>query len=287
MRGSFELGRRTLLATGLAAGGTLLGGASADELPWRLPPLKTVEVGGRSIAYYERGSGPPLVLLHGMSGSAAFEWGRVIGPLSARHRVIAPYQIGFGPSAQPDIAYDPPVFVDCLAGLIRALGMETATLVGESFGGWVAASYACAQAERTGAEVLPPIARLVIVDGPVGIRPTDRVHLDAESVNDPAVRAQIHAFFATQPNVDNSMVRTRATREASANMVASARLAKVRLPTLLMWGEQDQLLDVSLGRRLAAELPGASLAVVPDCGHIPSVERPATFLRELSRFEAD
>src|SRR5215831_419768 len=117
--------RRALTAGALAACmAPSARAAGADELPWALPPLKTIEVEGRRIAYFDQGSGPALVLVHGMSGSAAMEWGRVIGPLSKRMRVVAPYQIGFAPSDQPDLPYDAKTFVDSLGGLMAALGLK-------------------------------------------------------------------------------------------------------------------------------------------------------------------
>src|SRR5438876_10406044 len=74
--------------------------------PWRLPPDRYVQVLGHRLHYYDKGSGTVLLLVHGGSGSAGVEWGRVIDPLATSHRVIAVHQIGFAPSDQPEIAYD-------------------------------------------------------------------------------------------------------------------------------------------------------------------------------------
>jgi 2-hydroxy-6-oxonona-2,4-dienedioate hydrolase len=277
------LSRRTMMTSGLLAAGFGSVAAAASDLPWELPPLRTVQVGGQTLAYFETGSGPPLVLVHGMSGSAALEWGRVIGPLSKRHRVIAPYQIGFAPSGQPaDLAYDARTFVDSLGGLLRALHVRSPILVGESFGGWVVGQYAVAQA-AAGAD-LPKIKGLVIVDGAVGIGPADRVSPNAPSLNDPAVVAQVRTFFATQSRPDTTFVRPRAMPGISRDAVTAQALAAANLPTLIIWGEGDQLLPVSVGRNLAAAIPRARLAIIPNCGHIPSVEQPEAFLRHLIDF---
>src|ERR1700733_7253949 len=102
--------RRLVQLMGGAPALAAAGPAMAQALDWDLPELRTLQVNGEDIAYFEAGAGRPLVLAHGMSGSAAMEWGRVMRPLARRFRVIAPYQIGFAPSSQPDLAYDASIF---------------------------------------------------------------------------------------------------------------------------------------------------------------------------------
>ena len=276
--------RRALIAAGLAA---VAAPAFAEpaEFPWRLPPLRTEQAAGQTIAYYEQGAGPALVLVHGMSGSAAFEWGRVLPALARRFRVIAPYQIGFAPSAQPDISYDAAAFVDSMGALLTALGVRRASLVGESFGGWVVAQYARAEAERRGtARVLPRLGKLVIVDGAVGITAADRKSPEPPAVNDPAVSAEIRAFFAGHPPADTRSIRAKVVPHIQQNMIRPDQLPGRRLPTLVIWGDGDQIFPLPVGQRIAEGIPGAKLAVIKDCGHIPSVERPAAFVRALEAF---
>jgi len=88
---------------------------------WNLPPDRFVSVGGHRLHYFDQGSGPAIVLLHGFSGSAGLEWGRVSDALAVSHRVVAPHQLGFAPSDVPDLPYDTDTFIELLAGLIRAL----------------------------------------------------------------------------------------------------------------------------------------------------------------------
>jgi len=256
----------------------------APQYPWRLPPARSVAVNGKTISYFEQGRGPTLVLVHGMSGSAAFEWGRVIGPLSRRFRVIAPYQIGFAPSDQPDLPYDAATSVDYLGGFMAALDLANVTLVGESYGGWVVAHYAVAAGGRSaGRQQYPNISRLVIVDGAVHI--TAMPPKDGRPVNDPAVTTQATEFFKTQPKVDNSVVTQRVFGGPIFKQpVTPAELARLTVPTLVIWGEQDELLPLEQGRKIAAEIPGARLDIIPSCGHIPPVEKPDTFVRLLERF---
>jgi len=104
--------------------------AAALDLDWRMPPVREVDVLGHRIAYYERGEGPPLVLAHGFSGSAYFEWGRVFDLLAERHRVVAPQLVGFLPSEQPDIVYSTDAQLAHLSGFLEALKLTGCTLAG-------------------------------------------------------------------------------------------------------------------------------------------------------------
>lgn len=282
--------RRRLLQGATAAGaGVLAGQAHAADLDWDLPPLRSVTVNGHRLSYYELGKGPPLLLAHGMSGSAAFEWGRVIGPLSRRYRVVAPYQVGFSPSDQPDLPYDAATFVDHLGGMIEALGMERPVIAGESFGGWVVTQYALRQGGRTAwGSPLPPISRLVIVDGAVRVRPrppTSPPAKEPPSINDPSIGARAFARFSREFAADNSLAKGRVmngviVREA----VGPEALKRLRVPALLVWGDADQLIPLEDGRSFAAEIPGARLEVIGNCGHIPPVEQPAAFIRAIEGF---
>src|SRR5471030_599206 len=98
------------------------------DLDWRMPPPSEVDVLGHRIAYYEKGEGPPLVLAHGFSGSAYFEWGRVFDLLAENHRVVAPQLIGFLPSEQPDITYSTDAQLAYLSGFLEALDLAGCTL---------------------------------------------------------------------------------------------------------------------------------------------------------------
>jgi pimeloyl-ACP methyl ester carboxylesterase len=109
---------------------------------WRLPEPRAIQVLGHRIHYWDAGQGDPIVLVHGFSGSAVFEWGPVFEALALRHRVVALQVIGFAPSEQPEIAYTTEALVSHLGGFLRALGLENVTLLGESFGGWHVAAYA-------------------------------------------------------------------------------------------------------------------------------------------------
>ena len=268
--------RRAAITAGAAS--AIVASAHAEDLPWRLPESRRIKVHDQEIAYFEMGKGPPLVLVHGMSGSAAFEWGRVMTPLSRRFRVLAPYQIGFAPSDQPDLAYDAQTFVDYLGGFMSACHAEGATIVGESFGGWVVVQYALRQGGKSSwGQRLPRISHLAIVDGAVQVHPLPPKPPEA-SINSPEVGKLAGAFFATQPKVDNSKVTQGAGKHVFAQQLTDAELRSIKIPTMVIWGAGDQLLPVSDGRHIASQIPGAKAVIIENCGHIPSIEQPRAFL---------
>ena len=274
--------RRAAIAVGSAA--ALMGTARAEDLPWRLPKLRSVKVQGHQMAYYEMGDGPPLVLVHGASGSPALEWGRVMTPLSQKFRVIAPHLLGYGPSDQPDLPYDAATFTDYLGGFLHARDAGGATLIGESLGGWVAAQYAVRQGQKTAwRQALPAISHLVICDGAVQIHPGDGGGAQA-SVNNPDVAKLAHAFYLTQPAVDNSKVAQAVGPHVMAQQVSDTELKALKTPTLVIWGREDKLIPLDNGRHVAGQIPKARMAVIDNCGHIPSVEEPRAWLGALGGF---
>ena len=134
--------RALILGIAILAGATAVAAKRSPLMPEsRLPMKKTVPVFGQRIAYYDTGSGPVVVLVHGFASEARFDWGNVILPLARRHRVIALDQIGFGASEKPLIDYSIQTYVDFLGEFLRVLKVKEFTLVGESLGGWISALY--------------------------------------------------------------------------------------------------------------------------------------------------
>ena len=247
---------------------------------WVMPEPRDVAVDGHRIRYWEKGQGRPLVLVHGFSGSAIFEWGRVIDALSARHRVIALQVLGFAPSDQPDIIYSTNALVTSLGRFFSALGLSDIVLLGESFGGWLVGSYAV-RAARLG---LPPIARLVIVGGPVGKLEAPRP--DANGFVHQAVMDEVAGLFRHTPIVDNEAFKARIARDSGLRRgeLSLEDAATIAVPTLLLWGDRDALIPLTVADAALKAIPDARLTVFQDIGHIPSVECPAEFVAAVLDF---
>ncbi len=276
--------RAAIAALAAGAAGALIATAGAADLPWQLPALRRTRVHGRQIAYYEAGSGTPLVVVHGGSGSPALEVGRVFMPLSRKFRVLAPYMIGFGPSDQPDLPYDAATFVDYLGGFLKSVAAGNATLVGESLGGWVVGHYAVRQGRKTSwGQTLPPISHLVIVDGALQVHPGDGGGAQ-DTINNPEVGKLAHEFYMTLPKVDNTKVLGALGPRMLAQPVTDEQLKTLQTPTLVIWGREDKLLPLTSGRHFAAQIPGARIEIIDDCGHAPSMEQPRAYLAALGSF---
>jgi len=240
---------------------------------------RDITVLGHRIRYWDEGQGDPLVLVHGFSGSATYEWAPVFAPLARHRRVIALQVIGFAPSEQPDIVYSTDALVSHLGEFMRALKLENITLLGESFGGWHVAAYAT----RAAALGLPPIAKLVLVGGAICVKQAPPP--DASGFADPQWEIASAVFAGALPPSyeatrmailrDSGLARREPTRD---------ELAQISVPTLLLWGEKDALIPLECGQDAAALIPNAELVVLPDVGHIPSIEAADDFIRIVGAF---
>jgi pimeloyl-ACP methyl ester carboxylesterase len=239
---------------------------------------RLLDLDGCAVQILEGGLGPPLVFLHGGEGSAR-KLQSFLEPFARDFRVIAPLHPGFGASDLP-ARYDR---VDDLVfhylDVFDALGLEQIRLAGFSLGGWIAAALAVMQPRR--------FAKLALIDA-IGIKVDGVVlpnpfMLPAEKAlallyADAAIRAQ-----ALPQSPDEVLIKLR-EREVAARFTFQrlydpklrARLHRIAVPTLVLWGERDALLPLDYGRAYAAAIPGARFATL-DCGHVVPMERPAEF----------
>jgi len=269
----------------------------------KLPARHSVPVFGQKIVYYDIGSGPVIVLVHGFGSEARFDWGNVLLPLSQHHRVIAMDQIGFGASDKPFIDYTIQTYVDFLGEFLRTQNVHEFTLVGESLGGWISALYtieALAPA-NTGSGALPKPERLVLSDA-AGM---SAAHMTAQSMPIPIAGTLADArgvaiVFHDKSRVTDDFVREAWAMKMKANdgftersiwsnpriatEVVKERIGSISVPTLVVWGGNDELVPLEQGRAYAAGIPGAKLVIVPDCGHGPAIEKPREFLAAVVPF---
>jgi len=258
------------------------------------PADKTVAVFGQTIHYWDVGSGPVVVLVHGL-GSRKEDWLPVVAPLSQKYRVLVPDQIGFGHSDKPLLEYRIQTYVDFLDEFLRDLKVEKASLVGESLGGWISALYA---AEITGGAHLVPVEKLVLVDAaglhqdkPIpdlnpstlaGMRGLmEAVFYDTSWVTEDALRK----LFADKLSLhDGYTVRSILGNPAIALERLDSRMGEIHVPTLVVWGKQDNLLPIASGERYAAGIPGARIISFDKCGHVPPIEKAEEFVSAVTTF---
>lgn len=273
---------------------------------------RTVIVHGRTLNYVEAGSGPVLLLIHGMAGNAE-NWRSVVEPLARAHTVIAPDLPGHGESEPGGGDYSLGSLATGLRDLLVALGHDRATLVGHSLGGGIAMQFTYQFPELVerlilvssgglGPEVsmvlraaaLPgadlfisataaPGQRIGSVLnrglGVVGLRPSADVSEVARGYASLSDSGRRSAFLATL----RSVVGTGGQRVAAGDRLYLAE----SLPILIVWGSRDPIIPVSHGEAAHASLAGSRLEVFDGVGHLPQLEAPGQFTLVLERFLAE
>jgi branched-chain amino acid transport system permease protein len=248
---------------------------------------KTVQVLGKQVYYVENGTGLPVVLVHGNTGSSAW-WSQVMD--LPGYRVIALDLPNFGRSEALEVA-DIDVYADHLAAFIAALKLEAPVVVGHSLGGGVVMSLAARN---------PKIAKaIVLIDSasPSGLV-TPEAHypyIEMFKTNRDLLR---QGLAAVTPSMKNDELLDRLTDDAmkmaplafAGNARALERFNYVgragtfKNPVLVIWGARDSIITEAMARETAAAYEGATLKIVDSVGHSVMVEDPATFRRILSGF---
>jgi len=271
-------------------------------------PIHTVEVNGERVAYLDVGQGRPVILIHGFGGSM-WQWEHQQQPLSAEFRLITPDLIGSGLSTKPEIEYRPEQMLEYFIGFMDALRIRQATLVGNSMGAGLAIGMALTYPDR--------VAQLVLIDGlPANVRerltsPSIKRALDTaapswlasfgnwlfggvmiesvlkEIVHDPALLTPAVIERSNRnrqrPGVIPPLMTVRGTLPLWESGFAK-RIGDIRHPTLILWGEEDQVFPLPAGEELHRSIKGSALIRIPNAGHIPQWERPDLTNRAMIEF---
>ena len=253
-----------------------------------LPQEKTAVVFGQNIHYFEAGQGPAVFLLHGIGGAKEL-WMGNIGALAAGYHVYAIDQIGFGHSDKPFLDYKIATFVDFLYAFMQTQNIGKAAVVGNSFGGWIALDFAIQHpgmveklvlVDSAGLAWLQPLAEM----NPSALAATrtliESVFYDKKMISDDAVRQVFTDRM--RDNVGYTIQRTVAG--FATPQFEDAKLAAIHVPTLVMWGRQDELIPLASGEKLRDGISGAKLVVFDQCGHVPQIEKSDEFNRALLEF---
>ncbi|HLZ08887.1 MAG TPA: alpha/beta hydrolase [Chloroflexota bacterium] len=256
--------------------------------------LSTVSVHGDrfQIEVLTGGQGRPIVYLHDeYLPPAASAW---LDDLATRARVIAPRHPGFGGSTGLEHLDDLLDLVVYYLDFLDTMDLRTVDVIGESFGGMIAAEVASLAPER--------VRRLVLV-GSIGL------WLDATPAPDPFAwpAADLHTLAWANPDGDAARTflpdlgsddeKRRSTLERIQSLSAAAkfiwpipdkglrkRIHRLRAPTLLLWGSEDRLVPIAYGQEFNKLIPGSQLVAVSGAGHFPLLENPADALGILRKF---
>ena len=248
-----------------------------------------MSVAGVDLEIVRRGAGRPVLLLHGFAPVAPDA--PFIAGLAAHAEVIAPTHPGFGASTRPpdfDTVYD---LVHLYVALLERLPHERLTVMGLSFGGWLAAELAVACPRRRD--------KLILGDA-VGIKVSDRETPDILDVFNTApadVRRRSWHDPKSAPDFDEmsdealvAYARNRDTLCLYAwhpylyNPSLARWLPTIDVPTLVLWGASDGIVTPAYGRAYAGLIPGARFDVVEAAGHHPEIEQPDRFVERVLAF---
>jgi pimeloyl-ACP methyl ester carboxylesterase len=250
--------------------------------------LSVEGIGPVEVTVSEGGDGHPFLLLHGGAGPLSVSAFADLLTTTRHARVIVPTHPGFGGTPRPES-------LDSIAGLARVyaalldqLHLQDVTVVGNSVGGWIAAEMALLGSPRVGSLVLVDAAGIEVEGHPIvdffsltldqvaqlSYHDPERFRIDPTTMSEAqrAVSAGNRSSLATyggQAMTDRSLRR---------------RLENITVPTLVVWGDSDQIVDLDYGRAYAAAIPGATFLLLPNTGHVPQLETPEQLLTPIWDF---
>jgi pimeloyl-ACP methyl ester carboxylesterase len=272
------------------------------------PDSQFIEINGINVHYKSMGEGEPVfILLHGF-GASLFSWQAVMEPLSQLGTVIAYDRPAFGLTERPlkwsgQNPYSPEANIALLLRLMDHFNIPNAILVGNSAGGTLSMQFALQYPERVNALILvdpavykngaPAWVRILGKTpwmqhlGPLFVRSIQESGLDLirTAWHDPAKITQETWDGYTLP------LRAEAWDQALWNFTMAShdtgllkRLQDFRLPILVITGDDDQIVPTADSVKLAGELPGAQLVIIPEAGHVPHEEQTVLFLQAVIEF---
>lgn len=271
---------------------------------------REVRLHGHRITYRTAGTGPVLLLVHGIAGSSA-TWDDVLPWLAERYCVVAPDLLGHGGSAKPRGDYSLGAYASGIRDLLGVLGHERASVVGHSLGGGVVMQFAYQFPERCERLVLVssgglgrevhPVLRAAALPGAEWILPLlcaaggrDAVDGIACFLGRIGLRAapdleEVWRGFSSLADADSRQAFVHTLRtivDASGQRVSAAdRLyLAAEVPTMIVWGERDRMIPVAHARAAHAAIPGSRLEIFPDSGHFPHRDAPRRFVEVLLDF---
>jgi pimeloyl-ACP methyl ester carboxylesterase len=257
------------------------------------PEMARVEVDGVAIEISDRGKGRPLLFLHpGHPAGRVDPAARVLELLAENARVIAPTHPGFGMSPAPpqltnvdDLAY---LYLD----LMEKMDLRDCAVVGVSLGGWIAAEMAVKTTQR--------MSHLLLANA-VGIKVGNRETRDIADIYAVTDRQLAELVYADAAKMardpkslpESELILMARSREATGRYGWTPylhdpklkwRLRRIQIPTLVLWGEADRVVNPDYGRAFAAAIPGARYASIESAGHFPHLEQPDIFARRVLDF---
>ncbi len=261
-----------------------------------------IDAGGIDTHYHDVGSGEPVLMLHGSGPgvSAYANWRLNMPALGQRYRILAPDLVGFGYTARPDdVYYSLGSWAAQVVAFMDALGIERASIVGNSLGGRIALEMAGTFPERLDRMVLMgvPGVGMTLTEGLKALRAytpsednmrqllLDCFAVDKSIITDDLVRTRYEASMA--PGAFEAYTAMFSDRHAGSQLgITSEQVRAIAARTLLVHGREDKVVPVEVAWNMVRLLPDADLAVFARCGHWTQIERAGDFNRLVGDFLA-
>ena len=258
-----------------------------------------------TIHYLVAGTGPPVLLVHGLGGSVNF-WKPNIEPLSEFYRAFALDLPGHGLSDKSDFPFSPDYVTELIASLLDSEGVQSASVIGRSMGGLISIAFALAYSQRVDKLVIVDsgglgtdlhwLLRLLTVPllGEIMATPTrigtkilfrklfyDPRFAESELAEIIYQERKTHGFkkallAATRAGVDLHGQRK--------SIIMLGRISNIKSPTMIIWGEQDRIIPVAHAHAAHKLIHGSSLHIFSHCGHCPQIEKADDFNRLVLHF---
>ncbi len=261
--------------------------------------MPKIQTGDVELYFEEQGEGEPLVLIPGF-GNGLWIWFKQVPDLSKRFRVVTFDPRGIARSEAPDKPVSVRTLADDVATLLDELKIESAHMLGASFGGFVAQEFALAYPQKTRSLILcctsfgginhvpPPISTLEAIASTKGLNTEERVRENL-------LLAFSQDYLERQQDEVQSVIRMRANShvpehaylrqlQAAREFNTEARVAEIAVPTLVITGDSDIIVPAENSRNLAAKIPAAELCVIENGSHTFFIEQADEFNRVVMNF---
>lgn len=212
-----------------------------------------LETSAGTVSYLERKGTTPVIFLHGLGG-AGNNWLKLAQHIPGKYRLLMPDLAGHGKSRKNLVEYSVHEQVEFLKAFIDALGLEDYSLVGNSYGGWVAMKYSSSIATPSS---------LILVDS-AGINPT------VGESSEEGISMFVDRVMKMNPKNSRETIFSFVRKNAIGDEKLTAEeLSKLPGSTLIIWGRKDRLIPVDYAEELHKAIPGSILKIIEDGGHTP------------------
>ncbi|MHB8895596.1 MAG: alpha/beta fold hydrolase [Candidatus Geothermincolia bacterium] len=268
---------------------------------------KYAQVGSSRLCYIDEGEGPVILMVHGLGGSMC-NWAPTIEHFKRTHRVISVDLPGFGKSQAPGREPDVGSFADAIRGLLAELGIEKATVIGNSLGGMItlhltldhpemvesvvlvdaAGTHGFPELLRAGLRWLPSrwVKRLMLffVSYIVRFRFAYRAAgiYNLNEYTRPLLQEAIDT--ASRPDLEQYLETYLRTTLTAVTTRYDERLGEITKPVLIVWGQNDLGLPLKIGQRINRLIKGSFLVAIPKAAHVPQLDQPEAFNAAVERF---